>query len=351
MQVISIFSGIEGFGLASDWMGWELIVSCEIEQFPKWVIDYRFPNTKIHDNVKTLTRNKLIEYGWKPNEDTILVGGPPCQPASTAGKRLGENDDRWLWPEAIRLLGEIKPTYAIFENPTGIISLGNGKPLHWILSEMEAKGYKTERLVLPACSLQAWHQRQRLYIIAYSDCNGYGRNCKPGEHRQTPGETESQENKRERNWNDNRGDVPEGFTTNSDKLNGDSSGFSTSKISQQQASGICELVTNSTSLRQPSQKHREKKTGRIASESLQDYWQNFPTQSPIFDGAHGISSGLVRYIRENGGELLTEKEINQIVSKTISRVRTESIKAGGNAVVPQVIFELFKAIENDTNIQ
>jgi DNA (cytosine-5)-methyltransferase 1 len=143
-----------------------------------------------------------------------------------------------------------------------------------------------------------------------------------------------------------------GTTSNSDKLNGNNSGFSTSEISQLEKTGIFKDVTNTEPCRRENWLYGDEQRGKTTecrNSYPQPNWTNFPTQPPVCNGNDGIQSGLVRYIRESSSGLLTEKEINQIVSKTISKVRTESIKAGGNAVVPQIVFELFKAIEQFEN--
>jgi DNA-cytosine methyltransferase len=157
----SICSGIEGFGIAARQIGWETLFTVEIDDFCNQIIKKRFPDAQQFKDIKEFDGNK-----WRGKID-VLTGGIPCQPASVAGKRKGEADDRWLWDEAIRIVREVQPSYVVFENPTGILSLGNGKPFKSILSALENEGYKTELFIIPACSKEAWHKRERIWIIGY----------------------------------------------------------------------------------------------------------------------------------------------------------------------------------------
>src|ERR1051326_4992769 len=107
----SLFSGIGGFDLAAEWMGWENVFQVEIDGFCSKVLKKNFPNVTRYSNIDEFDGKKY--YG----AIDILSGGPPCQPSSQAGKRKGEKDDRWKWPQTLRVLGEIRPRFALFENP------------------------------------------------------------------------------------------------------------------------------------------------------------------------------------------------------------------------------------------
>lgn len=173
LKIIDVFSGIGGFSIAGEWIGWETLIFCEQNKFCQKVLNKHWPDIKIHNNVKTLTleivkQEMITKYGYYDPNELILTAGVPCQPASVAGKRRGKDDDRWLWPEAIRLVGEIQPAIAFFENPLGILSLDNGKPFEEILSALEDKGYIIESHIVPACGVGAWHRRNRVWILAYS---------------------------------------------------------------------------------------------------------------------------------------------------------------------------------------
>ena len=158
----SLFSGIGGFDLASEWMGWENIFQVEWDSFCQKVLAKNFPNVKRYGDIKEFDGTKyrgLID---------IISGGFPCQPFSVAGKRKGEKDDRFLWPEMLRVIGEIEPLFIIGENVANLLSMENGKIFDRILADLENKGYKTEQYIIPACSVGAWHRRDRIWIIAHS---------------------------------------------------------------------------------------------------------------------------------------------------------------------------------------
>lgn len=116
----SLFSGIGGFDLAAEWMGWENKFHCEIEEFPKRVLKYYWPNAKSYDDI-----TKTDFTIWRGKID-ILTGGFPCQPYSVAGKRLGKEDDRHLWPEMLRAIREIQPSWVVGENVSGLINWNGG---------------------------------------------------------------------------------------------------------------------------------------------------------------------------------------------------------------------------------
>lgn len=176
MQIIDTFSGIGGFSLAGSWMGWRTIQFCEIDPWCHKVLKKHWPNVPIHTDINTLT-SEIIKQSplYDANEQTVVTGGVPCQPASTAGKRRGESDERWLWPQTIEFIGEFKPTFAVLENVAGLVSMENGKTLDRILSDLEDEGYTTEQVIIPACAVGAWHRRDRIWIIAHKQFKGLER--------------------------------------------------------------------------------------------------------------------------------------------------------------------------------
>ena len=158
----SLFSGIGGFDLAAQWMGWENVFQVEWDSFCQKVLTKNFPNVKRYGDIKEFDGT---EYAGAVD---IISGGFPCQPFSHAGKRKGQADDRYLWPEMLRVIREVKPTYVVGENVAGLVSMDNGKTLDGILSDLANEGYTTEQFIIPACGVGAWHRRDRIWIIAYS---------------------------------------------------------------------------------------------------------------------------------------------------------------------------------------
>lgn len=165
MKHLDLFSGIGGFALAARWMAWETVQFVEIEPFCQAVLKKNFPNTPIHGDIKTFDGTK-----YRGTID-ILTGGFPCQPFSIAGKTLGKNDARYLWPEMRRVIREVNAPVIVGENVAGIKRM----ELNEILADLENSNYITEVYNIPADSLLASHQRERIWIVAYSKCEGLQR--------------------------------------------------------------------------------------------------------------------------------------------------------------------------------
>src|SRR5574343_935026 len=168
----SLFSGIGGFDLAAKWMGWTNVFQCEKDEWCRKVLAKNFPETKRYNDIK--------EFDAKEYNGTIDVisGGFPCQPFSVAGKQKGKDDDRYLWEEMLRVVNDVKPSFIVGENVTGII----GMALDTVLSDLEVQGYATETFIIPACGKNAWHKRDRVWIVAYT--NSIGRHYEQKENRE-----------------------------------------------------------------------------------------------------------------------------------------------------------------------
>lgn len=163
LKVLDLFSGIGGFSLGLEATGgFETVAFCEIEEFPRKVLRKHWPKVPIYEDVRKLTS----ENG--PKSVDIICGGYPCQPFSTAGKRKGKSDDRHLWPEVSRLMDEYRPSWGLFENVAGHVSMG----LDDVLSDLEGKGYTTRTYIIPACALNAPHRRDRVWIVANASSAG-----------------------------------------------------------------------------------------------------------------------------------------------------------------------------------
>ena len=162
----SLFSGIGGFDLAAAWAGIPTLWQVEIDPYCRAVLQKHFPEAKIHEDIKKIKKGEL-----EPVD--IISGGFPCQPFSVAGKRRGKADDRYLWPEMLRIISEIRPTWAICENVPGIISM---EPDNCI-SDLEAEGYEVQTFIVPACAVDAPHRRDRVWIVAHSNGGGLPEPC------------------------------------------------------------------------------------------------------------------------------------------------------------------------------
>ena len=330
----SLFSGIGGFDLAAEWMGWENVFHCEWNEFGKRILNYYWPNAISYDDITK------TDFSIHRGKIDILTGGFPCQPYSSAGKRLGTEDDRHLWPQMLRAIREIKPKYIVGENVFGIVNWNAGLVFNEVQTDLENEGYKVQPCVLPACAVNAPHRRDRVWFAAYAN------ECTAGPSR-TSGETES-------NWSKNndeqssRGKQTEQHNRCSDVLRTDTYTNSQPKceetkqgrqISSQErqtirnehkAMGGAKVSTN------PDNQglQRGKNIGSVGKSKenrnkffaglLPSNWEKFPTQSPICNGNDGLPI-----------------ELDGI---TVSKWRIESIKSGGNAIVPQVALQIFKAV-------
>jgi len=164
--VLDLFTGIGGFSLGLERAGFRTIACCEIEPEAIKIIKKRFPGVPVAGDIRKLNySNGILFYdGLEIYRGTIfaICGGFPCQPYSVAGEQQGADDDRHLWPEYDRLICEIKPSWVIAENVYGIVNM----ELDAVLSDLEAAGYAWETFVIPACSTDAWHRRDRTWILA-----------------------------------------------------------------------------------------------------------------------------------------------------------------------------------------
>jgi len=155
---LDLFSGIGGFALAARMVGQiETVAFCEREDYAQRVLKKHWPDVPICDDIHTLKGN---DYG--PID--LITGGFPCQPYSLAGKRGGNDDDRALWPQMLRVIREARPTWIIGENVPGIISMA----LDGVLADLEREGYACETFAIPACAVDAKHRRNRIWIVAHS---------------------------------------------------------------------------------------------------------------------------------------------------------------------------------------
>ena len=326
----SLFSGIGGFDLASEWMGWENVFHCEWNEFGQKVLKYYWP--------KAITYNDITKTDFFIHRGTIdiLTGGFPCQPYSSAGKRLGKEDERHLWPEMLRAIREIQPTWVVGENVRGLTNWNGGLVFDEVQAELEAQGYEVTPFLLPACAVNAPHRRDRIWFIAYSTSASKRTN----ELRQI--RRENAEIGREGSQTIHDAIRPNGikWTSSYSSSKGLQGCADTAEVSSKKGTLGRErdkFTAESTSVNKESNASDSngfrlwRQGDRIGNsrftnkKSKGNNWQNFPTVSPICNGDDGIS--------------------DRLDAITFSKWRNESIKAGGNAIVPQVVHQIFKAIE------
>jgi len=208
LKLLDLFSGIGGFSLAAQWTGQiETVAFCEIDPFCQKVLKKHWPTVPIISDIREVTGERIRKivadtidkglFGGCRGSDTdrngvqageqtgdiargatarcdenhidILTGGFPCQPFSCAGKREGTADNRFLWPEMLRVIREVHPTWVIAENVRGLLSIDNGVVFENCCASLEALGYEVQPFVIPACAVNAPHRRDRVWIVAKSN--------------------------------------------------------------------------------------------------------------------------------------------------------------------------------------
>lgn len=310
MNCAHLFNGIGGFALAAHRMGWTNVMHCEIDPFCNKVMNHQFPNSYQHEDIRTTDFTV-----WRGRID-LLTGGFPCQPYSTAGQRKGTADDRHLWPEMLRAIREIQPGWIVGENVRGLTNWNGGLVFDQVQAELEDEGYEVLPFLLPACGVGAPHRRDRIWFIAHAPGGRYRSRQQFGSDRQSEGPLEI-EKQRVREWNGEniRGVIEKGNVANSESFRR-SNGIAKN---QRQACRKLDISVNENSL---------------------SFWNEWPTQSPVCSGNDGFTGRMVDWPvpSKSGTRILTGRQV-------YGRWRKESIKALGNAVVPQVVYQIFKAIE------
>ena len=302
----SLFSGIGGFDLAAQWVGWNNIFQVEKDKWCRKVLAKNFPAVERFADIKDFTG---YEYTGRID---IISGGFPCQPFSVAGKRKGKDDDRYLWEEMLRVITTIKPTYVVGENVTGIIGLA----LDTVLSDLEAQDYTTETFIIPACGKNAWHRRDRVWIVAYANSI-----------RRQDEQKETGQPLCNGKWNDTIEE--QGRGKQQCRTGKPSSVFpdTKSKLSNERENG-----------NDKEQGKIQLQTGGSNSVSTNTYNTGCEEQrEPIADGTELFAPKCSSW-RE------AEPGVGRVVDGLPNRV--DRLKGIGNAIVPQVAYEIFNAINN-----
>ena len=335
----SLFSGIGGAELAASWLGWTNVFHCEIQEFQRKVLEYWFPNSISYEDI---TKTDFKE--WRGQID-ILTGGFPCQPFSVAGKRKGAEDNRYLWREMLRAIRQIQPNWVVGENVNGILSMvQSGKEtkmgrtddlfdenfiyrkeqkftIEVICEDLERAGYSVQPFVIPACAVGAPHRRDRVWIIARLNadtdcwrCAGRG------------GQTYKREKASKRESVFRNIERPCGEQDVANSANARSESVQQGRKDRISEFGVVAHAKGARSARELFGKQEQIQPDRQNCRIDKSDFRCFPTQSPICNRDDGLPF--------------------RVADLTISfpKWRSKSIEALGNAWVPQVAFEIFKAI-------
>lgn len=294
-----LFAGIGGFGLAAQWAGIENVWANEIDPYCCKVLKKNFNGLKIYEqDIREIGKHNLGPVD-------IITGGFPCQPFSHAGKRKGKEDDRYLWPPMLRVIKELMPSFVIGENVAGLKSMEHGKTLERILIDLEDIGYQVETFLVPACSVGAWHRRDRLWILCRRE------------------QTDSNELSVRPHGNT---EFKEGF-----KHNGRGQSFS-------KPGTLCQDVPNTKSTGQQTCTN-ENKWGNESGES----WGNDNGFGKWGEIKPNVGGMVTRLPNRMDGYWDNEPEGIPRVAKGVKN-RVNRLKGLGNAVTPQIPYLLFKSI-------
>ena len=376
MTHASLFSGIGGPEVAAAMLGWENLFHCEINPFGRAVLEYWFPKSKSYEDI-----TKTDFHSWRGKVD-VLTGGFPCQPFSYAGKRGGASDDRYLWPQMLRAIDEIRPAWVVGENVAGITTMveggvlapmgeqaslfGEGDGVHRyglrqsftierVCRDLEGLGYSVQPMLIPAAAVGAPHRRDRVFIIAHAaDAHDDNQRGNTSKHEGASGSQRLQERYevqltgksnqvrpegkessphsnrtgREEPFQSGRGENPQedggGLYDRAERLGGD--GDPSDADMQRRDEPVIAEKSGETQ-RLDRQAHIDWRDGILRPERR---WAAFPTVSPVHRGNDGLPFSL------------------DDLTLSPAQWRTESLKAYGNAIVPQVMYEIFRGIEETT---
>ena len=328
MTIGSLFAGIGGFELAATWAGIQPLWSNEIDPFACKVLTKNFNHEIIQKDIREIGKHNL-----QPVD--IISGGFPCQPFSQAGKRQGTDDDRYLWPEMCRIIKELRPTWVIGENVAGIVSMENGETLKRILLDLEDEGYHNEVFIIPSASVGAWHRRDRIWIVSNTRC-----------------QSERGKEKPERSSSDTTGcggrEYSRGTEDSQDAPNTDSSRYIHRQPKEQPTEGGSESFykpssssthedVSDTDSKRGCRRTTDRKDAANVREPSRDTVTGRGNTKPSMGGvADGIPTRM-------DGCWEQEPDIPRVATGVKDRVHR--LKGLGNAIVPQVAYELLKAIK------
>ena len=309
LKILDLFSGIGGFSYAAERIvgGYKTTQFVELDPYCQSVLRKNFPNTPIHDDIRTFTA--------KPRQFDVFTIGFPCQDLSVAGRQkgIGEGTRSGLFYESIRLLREVRPRFALFENVRNLLSHEKGETFQEVLFQIAKSGYHAEWSVISAKDMGACHLRKRLWIIAYSNDYGQQRGefetCNQDVTRQdTQGEwsTDTKDIKRQNN---------DGIDIRKSTFNGDLSRSSNGrKTSPTNTRGVCELSQRTNDNKRTSnQDNYQKNNNRTLVQEGQSRIQLSKCRGLETDQATS-KDGEVRYGNDNSTNKRMDSENSNVTN-------------------------------------
>lgn len=325
---LSLFSGIGGIDMAAEWAGFKTVGQCEWADFPTKVLEKHWPDVPRWKDIRTLNKE---DFHAKTGLETVdlISGGFPCQPFSVAGKQKGKGDDRYLWPEMLRVIREIKPTWVLGENVPGILRIAAAD----VVSDLEREGFECVVFDFEAAAVGAYHRRERIFFVGHAKHDGSSAAAFTGSI--TTPSTGSEK----------RPDAACQFAGTGGRTNHANVADAYSKrLCQQECDQSSGLSCNG--INSPSKQKRWNKlcSTRACCEICRKTY-NARREKPVLaeSGLGGMADGL-SYLLD--GYWRIEPDVPRIVKGKLPN-RAARIKALGNAVVPQQIYPILTAIAEE----
>jgi DNA (cytosine-5)-methyltransferase 1 len=355
MNHLDLFSGIGGFAIAVDEVfGKSEHIFCEIDSYCQALLKKRFPGSKIYGDIRTLSSERLTadtelkrpiqcEHEERTRHEEgvlegysgvdILTGGFPCQPFSQAGKRKGTDDNRYLWPEMLRVIRDFKPTWVIAENVRGLLTIEQGMVFEQVCLDLENEGYEVQPFVIPAVAKNAPHRRDRVWFIANrniraSRSGNESKSRAKAHEKPLPNNTNNNASNSNARWVQRyeRESLEEGAVTRSSKQCNAPDTANDGPHSPQDTEGNRKRDDRNTAGKNKLCEPKRSDTLRAKTTGWNQNWLEVATE------LCGVDDGLPAELH---GLKLSK-----------ARHRVERLKALGNAIVPQVAIEIMKAIKN-----
>jgi DNA (cytosine-5)-methyltransferase 1 len=367
---LDLFSGIGGFALGLQKVGFETVAFCDIEKYCQHLLKQKWNGIKIYSDVREITKEKFKADGIESPE--IITGGFPCQPFSVAGSRKGTDDNRHLWPEMFRIIKEFKPRWIIGENVRGIVSIQDGLVFETVCTDLESEGYEVQTFNIPAVGVGAPHKRERIWIVANSRCSvrreqssRNSESIRSGTFKETERSTDTSEITRPSERTETMADTESKRTgENNERLRSGTSGVSgrqgTIRIQEDVANTNESISRERQIFGNPNDKGRgasETRRESLQPEDRQTRTDNLGSGSEVMANTNSERQQeqcRPKSIQEEGNELECsssqsgrnfwdiEPDVGRVVNGLPGRVHR--LKGLGNAIVPQIAQEIGKAI-------
>jgi DNA (cytosine-5)-methyltransferase 1 len=355
---LDLFSGIGGFALAARWAGFRTIGFCEIDKYCQRVLAKNFnvythnkgqSGVTFNDEMAVMFDDIRKLWGTQFRGVDLITGGFPCQPFSCAGKRRGKEDDRHLWPEMLRVINEARPAWVLGENVTGIIAM----ELDSVLSDLESIGYATRTFVIPACGVDAPHRRNRVWIVAHAGCVSGDRRSRERRGSQSTESCDQFGGSSEHAF-DVADTKHDGWITTEPGLGAQGSAERQNDALQSAGqSGVRFVLPETTAERN---RHRLLGKDESRREDPRNNAGNAFSRQDVVDAHEQGSQGHGRLRKRRGqlpsgscswldeGEWFAQSRMGRVAHGIPYRV--DRLKGLGNAIVPQVAYQILKPIYN-----